>query len=101
MDLEGRVVGVNSAIKSQTGFYSGYGFAIPANLANSIKNQLLAGGVVRRGTLGIDSQDVDARLAKDYGVAIEALSGLMNRACDWRTPKSSANGLSSAQNEPE
>ena len=47
----------------------GLGFAIPVNLANSIKDQLLAGGVVRRGTLGIDTQDVDAKIAGALGLA--------------------------------
>ena len=47
----------------------GLGFAIPVNLANNIKDQLLAGGVVRRGTLGIDTQDVDARIARGLGLA--------------------------------
>ncbi len=47
----------------------GLGFAIPSNLASSIKDQLLAGGVVRRGTLGIDTQDVDARIARGLGLS--------------------------------
>jgi len=72
VNLNGELVGINTASFNPRGSMAGnigLGFAIPANLANSIKNQLLAGGVVRRGTLGIDSQDVDARIAKGLGLA--------------------------------
>src|SRR5690606_26848032 len=57
---------------------SGLGFAIPPNLATGIKAQLLAGGVVRRGTLGIDTQDVDARAARALGLA-ETRGALVTR----------------------
>ena len=50
---DGLVIGVNSAIASRTGFYSGYGFAIPINLARSVMDQLIQHGSVRRVALGI------------------------------------------------
>ncbi|HSJ14240.1 MAG TPA: trypsin-like peptidase domain-containing protein [Longimicrobiales bacterium] len=59
VDLEGRVVGVNSAIKSQTGFYNGYGFAIPVNLARRVADDLIAYGHVRRPRLGLQLAEVD------------------------------------------
>ena len=71
VDLNGRLVGINTASFNPRGSAAGnigLGFAIPSNLANGIKDQLLAGGVVRRGTLGIDSQDVDARIARGLGL---------------------------------
>ena len=71
VNLHGQLVGINTASFNPRGSAAGnigLGFAIPSNLANSIKDQLLAGGVVRRGTLGIDSQDVDARIARGLGL---------------------------------
>ena len=63
VDLSGRLVGINTASFNPRGSMAGnigLGFAIPTNLAISIKDQLLANnGVVRRGTLGIDTQDLD------------------------------------------
>ncbi|NJD10412.1 MAG: PDZ domain-containing protein [Gemmatimonadetes bacterium] len=59
VDLDGQVIGVNSAIKSQTGFYSGYGFAIPANLAKRVADDLIAYGHVRRPMIGVQVGDVD------------------------------------------
>ena len=66
VNLNGELVGINIASFNPRGSMAGnigLGFAIPSNLASNIKDQLLVGGVVRRGTLGIDTQDVDARIA--------------------------------------
>jgi serine protease Do len=52
-------VGVNAAIASENGFYQGYGFAIPANLARVVANQLIADGRVRRSILGVSISDAD------------------------------------------
>jgi serine protease DegQ len=71
VNLNGELVGINTASYNPRGSMAGnigLGFAIPSNLASSIKDQLLAGGVVRRGTLGIDTQDLDARIAKGLGL---------------------------------
>ena len=72
VNLNGELVGINTASYNPRGSMAGnigLGFAIPSNLASSIKDQLLAGGVVRRGTLGIDTQDLDARIAKGLGLS--------------------------------
>jgi serine protease Do len=53
VNIRGQVVGINSAIASRTGFYTGYGFAIPANLARVIADQLIKDGKVTRAALGI------------------------------------------------
>jgi serine protease Do len=63
VNIRGQVVGVNSAIASQTGFYSGYSFAIPINLARTVGDQLIANGKVTRAALGVRVQaatDADA-----------------------------------------
>ena len=81
VNLNGELVGINTASFNPRGSMAGnigLGFAIPANLANRIKDQLLAGGVVRRGTLGIDTQDVDARIAKGLGLQ-EARGAIVTR----------------------
>ena len=72
VNLNGELVGINTASFNPRGSMAGnigLGFAIPSNLASSIKDQLLTGGVVRRGTLGIDTQDLDARIAKGLGLS--------------------------------
>ncbi len=53
VNIHGQVVGVNSAIASNTGYYSGYGFAIPINLVRNVAGQLMAEGKVTRAALGV------------------------------------------------
>ncbi len=67
-DLNGRVIGVNSAIFSPTGGNIGIGFAIPANTANSIVQQLLRSGHITRGWIGVSIQALDADLARSLGL---------------------------------
>ncbi len=66
INLRGEVIGVNSAIASQTGFYSGYGFAIPISLAKQVMEDLVRDGKVRLPVIGIQVQEVDA---EDAGLA--------------------------------
>ncbi len=68
INLNGEVIGVNTAIATRTGLYQGYGFAIPINLATKIVNDLLAFGEVRRGLLGVSISNVDNRVAKGVGL---------------------------------
>jgi serine protease Do len=63
VDLNGRVVGINTAIASSTGLYAGYGFAIPINLARTVARDLIELGRVKRSWLGILFTEVDARIA--------------------------------------
>ncbi|HET7230673.1 MAG TPA: trypsin-like peptidase domain-containing protein [Longimicrobium sp.] len=58
VDLQGRVVGVNSAIASPTGYYSGYGFAVPINVARRVADDLVRYGVVHRPMMGVEIRDV-------------------------------------------
>ncbi len=67
--LDGKVIGVNSAIKSRTGGFQGVGLAISSNLAKRISEKLLKDGVVRRGYLGVQMKDlIDKDLARRLGV---------------------------------
>ncbi|HEY5621307.1 MAG TPA: Do family serine endopeptidase, partial [Pontiella sp.] len=68
LNIDGEVVGINTAIYSQTGGYMGIGFAIPINLAVHIKDQLIKHGRVSRSVLGIIIQEVNEELAKSFGM---------------------------------
>jgi Do/DeqQ family serine protease len=69
VNLRGELVGINTAIFSRSGDSAGIGFAIPATLTNEVMRQLVETGEVRRGSLGIDAQDIDPALAESLGVA--------------------------------
>jgi serine protease Do len=67
VNVRGEVIGINSAIASETGYYAGYGFAIPINLARTVMTQLIATGYVERAVMGISIRPVrpvDAEAAK-------------------------------------
>jgi serine protease Do len=68
-DIYGRVIGVNSAIFSPSGGSVGIGFAIPADVADTISKQLIAGGKVTRGYLGATIQDVTPEIADSLGMS--------------------------------
>jgi serine protease Do len=70
VNLEGKVIGINAAIKSRSGGFQGVGLAIASNLARNVMNQLLTNGTVRRGYLGVQIKDVEnADLAKRLGLS--------------------------------
>jgi serine protease Do len=75
VNLQGRVVGINSAILSPTGFYTGYGFAIPINLARRIMEDLIEYGNVRRPLIGVTIEDVTPDDAELYG--LPKVSGIL------------------------
>jgi len=70
VNLDGALVGINTAIASPTGAYSGYGFAIPSNMVNKVVEDLLKFGEVQRGVLGIMIRSVDGNLAKEKDLDI-------------------------------
>lgn len=67
-DLNGSVIGVNTAIYSQTGGSVGVGFAVPADLASTVIQQLLEFGETRRGWLGVSIDDVTQDVAASIGL---------------------------------
>jgi serine protease Do len=74
VNARGEVIGVNSAIASPTGYYSGYGFAIPISLARDVMDDIIQHGRVRRPVLGIAIDDVTS---EDAGVAgLKTISGV-------------------------
>jgi serine protease Do len=66
VDVEGRLVGINTAIYSHTGGNQGIGFAIPSGLAHTVMDSLIKEGHVTRGYLGVMIQDVTPPLAKQF-----------------------------------
>ena len=71
INFEGRVVGINTAIRSQTGSYAGIGFAVPSTTVEAICQQILDHGDVRRGQLGVT---LDPDSAREAGVKLESVS---------------------------
>ncbi len=69
VDTSGRLIGINTAIYSETGGSLGIGFAIPAAAAHNIMEQIIKTGTVTRGWLGIEPQDVTPDLAKAFDLA--------------------------------
>ncbi|GEK71683.1 MULTISPECIES: S1C family serine protease [Halomonas] len=66
---DGALVGINTAIFSRSGGSQGIGFAIPANLARSILEQIVTQGRVVRGWLGVEAQELNPELAASFGLA--------------------------------
>jgi serine protease Do len=67
-DMAGKVVGINTAIYSQTGGSVGVGFAVPADLASVVVDQLLTHGETRRGWLGVSIDEMTPKLAAELGL---------------------------------
>lgn len=65
VDKAGNLVGINTAIISQTGSYAGYSFAVPSNIVKKIVYDLMDFGSVKRALLGITMQTVDDKIAKE------------------------------------
>lgn len=70
VNLQGELVGINTAIATPTGTYAGYSFAVPVTLVKKVMDDLLLYGVVQRGLLGIRINDVNAGLAEQYELPI-------------------------------
>lgn len=68
VDVNGQLIGINSAIKTNTGYYQGYGFAIPVNIVKSVAQELIKSGKVVRGYIGVQIQTVDETMAKGLGL---------------------------------
>lgn len=69
LDLKGEVIGVNTAIATETGGYQGIGFALPINMAAQAYNQIIKTGKVSRGGIGINFRKGAPELLKAYGVS--------------------------------
>src|SRR5438034_9386378 len=76
VNVRGEVIGINAAIASPTGYYDGYGFAIPINIAKTVMTQLIATGHVYRAVMGVEIRPItpedaeDAKLPEIRGVVV-------------------------------
>jgi Do/DeqQ family serine protease len=68
VNTSGQLIGINTAIASQTGSYQGYGFAVPSNLAIKVAEDLIEYGQVRRALLGVSIAGVDYNRAMEKGM---------------------------------
>jgi Do/DeqQ family serine protease len=67
VDLEGLIVGINTAIVAPSGGNVGIGFAVPINMARQVMNQLISGGEIKRGRIGVAIQDLTPDIAQALG----------------------------------
>lgn len=70
VNSEGKLIGINTAIASTTGAYSGYSFAIPVNMVKKIVEDFITYGEVKKAYLGVTISELDAKLAKEKNITI-------------------------------
>ena len=81
VDVEGSLVGINTAIFSRSGGNMGIGFAVPVDTARQVMEQLVRGGKVRRGFIGVDIRDLNAELAESLALPVKSgvlVTGVLN-----------------------
>ncbi len=88
VDARGRLVGINTAIVSQTGGNIGIGFAIPSRLARSVVLELIETGKVRRGYLGVSISDLNPDMAEAFG--LDSTRGALVENVQENTPAAAA-----------
>ena len=91
VNVRGEVVGINSAIASQTGYYAGYGFAIPINLARRVMDDLITRGRVERAVLGVSILPITPEDA-DY-VGLREIRGVVVRDFSGKNSPARAAGI--------
>jgi serine protease Do len=82
LNTSGQVVGMNTAIFSKSGGYNGIGFAVPSNLARRIAEQLISGGKVTRGYIGVGLQPIDSELQKSLNLPKDVTGSLVARVAE-------------------
>jgi Do/DeqQ family serine protease len=70
VNLQGGLIGINTAIATPTGVYAGYGFAVPSNIVNKVVEDLLKHGSVQRGQLGVFITPVDEKVVKEKELSV-------------------------------
>lgn len=83
IDVSGHLIGINSAIYSRSGGNQGIGFTIPVSLAKNIMEQIIQKGVVTRGWIGVEVQDVTPELAESFNLGTQQgalIAGVLRNA---------------------
>ncbi|NGX33763.1 MAG: Periplasmic pH-dependent serine endoprotease DegQ [Candidatus Anoxychlamydiales bacterium] len=88
LDLDAKIAGINTALVSQAGRYMGLGFAIPANMAKHVMEQIIDNGTVKRGFLGIILQPLDKEMADALDLA--SLEGALIAEVSKKSPAQKA-----------
>lgn len=87
LDLQGRVVGINTAISTRTGYYIGYGLAVPINLAREVVDDLLVHGRIVRGYLGVSMEsEMTPELIREHSLDMERPRGVYLRDVQPNSP---------------
>jgi serine protease Do len=76
VNLSGEIVGINTAIASRTGGFSGYSFAVPSAIVKKVTEDLLEYGTVQRGLIGVSIMDISPELEASEGIKIKATRGV-------------------------
>ena len=88
LDMNGRVIGITTAIASPTGFFLGYGFAVPSNLVQGVVDDIVQYGEVRRGHLGVNVTTVSPEDAEYFG--LEEVRGVLVQGAPDGSPAAEA-----------
>lgn len=88
VNLEGKLIGINTAIASRSGGYQGIGFSIPINMARTVMESLIKYGKVSRGYLGIYMADINAQFAK--ALDLKSTDGVIVNQIEANSPASRA-----------
>lgn len=70
VNAKGELIGINAAIASQTGSYTGYSFAVPSNIVTKVVTDILEYGEVQRGFLGVEIEEIDSKKAEELGISM-------------------------------
>ncbi len=95
VNLKGELIGINSAIYSNTGSYSGFSFAIPTTIVKKVMTDLRQFGTVQRAVLGCTVTELDAKLAKEKDITAVKAGLLVREVSD----RSTAKGLDLREND--
>ena len=87
MNLKGELIGINSAIYSNTGSYSGFSFAIPTSIVKKVMTDLKQYGTVQRAMLGCTIAELDAKIAKEKNITATKNGVLVVNVTDRSTAK--------------
>lgn len=77
VNTQGQLVGINTAILSQTGSYAGYGFAVPVDIARKVADDLIRYGDVQKAILGAEVIDLNQQVAQKYQLPTDQLDGVL------------------------
>lgn len=85
VNLNGDLIGINTAIASTTGAYAGYSFAVPSNIVSKIVEDLLAYGTVQRGWLGISVGSVNSDVKRQFDLSVDEGAFVSGFAADGKS----------------